>query len=205
MLPAACLTLGLLNLYEYHGIPLNKLAEIYRSGDPYPLQQKQLDEYGAYSPMSLPLYMKLLTTEPEAQESLPPATWTTLRVGACAIIPRVPGDKCMFVPVGITMLSNPNPSLRTWARIMLLDIATADDVPKVKAVIDLDDPKKVDTTVQATKVLSVIGGKDEIKYLETVLESKHVKESRFATEHVAGAIGILKRRLDEKAHPPDKK
>lgn len=205
MLPAVCLSFGLLGTYEYQGIALQKLAEIYRSGDFYIQQEDQLTDDGAYSVKSLPLYMKLLTTAPEAQELLPPATWAVLRGGACALVPKVPGDKSKFVPAGIDLLSHSDPTLRSCARVMLLDIATADDVPKVKAVIDLDDPKKVDTTTQAAKVLSVIGGMDEVIYLETLLASKQVQGDKFATEHVAGSINYLKRRLEVKVPPPEKK
>jgi hypothetical protein len=205
MLPAICLSVLLVNPYEYDGIPLRKLAKIYESYLYYPVKEEELKTHGAYSAKSLPLYMKLLTTEPDAQELLPSRTWIKLRIGACALIPKAAGDKREFVPVGIGLLSHSNPAFRSTARIMLLEIATPDDIPKLKAVIDPDAPKKLDTLVQAAKVLSVIGGKDEVTYLETLLDSKHVKGDKYATEHVAGSLDYLKRLLDEKATPPEKK
>ena len=209
MTPVLLLTIGLTPNYD--GISYQTLCSILELGScvcPGVVEdmELQLESRGAYSERSYPLYLKVLTTD-ENDPSVPDKErWNRLRFSVPAgIIPKVKGDKSIFIPHGIRLLTDPNPGMRMDARLMLVEIATAKDIPAVVKVIDRDDPKKAGTAMEAAMVLSAIGGADEVKFLDELSQCKAVQSDKEALRIVTGSRDALKARLEAKAKPSEKK
>jgi hypothetical protein len=190
----------------YEGISFDTLRMITETSEPGEFYWR-LKSNGAFSSKSLPLYMRLLTTDlSDVPEELR-GPWARMRVlyTFSTLVSLAEGDKSAFVPVGIKYLSDPSEDTRVAACGMLRNIAKPDDIPKLKALVEPDRLGTFDTLIWTVAVIGAIGGEDEVKYLETVLASKHVQNNELAREHVTAAIKELKGRLEAKAKPPDKK